>query len=78
MGNELFVAKDDTPMQMDFPVVNSLKITLVLDRDFDCQKDCHHKDWQKSDMCSFISKFFRLFNGENFQIYILNPLLLKQ
>ena len=50
MGDELFVAKDGTPMQMDIPVVNSLKTPLVLDFDFDCQRDCHHKDWQKSDI----------------------------
>ena len=48
MGNELCVAGGGTPMQVDILVVNNTEIPLALDKDQDCQRDCHHKGWQES------------------------------
>jgi len=46
MGNELCVAGGGTPMLVDILVVNNTEIPLNLDRDQDCQRDCHHKGFQ--------------------------------
>ena len=47
MGNELCVAGGGTPMLVDILVVNNTEIPLNLDRDQDCQRDCHHKGFQE-------------------------------
>ena len=46
MGNELCVAGGGTPMQVDMLVVNNTEIPLELDKEQDCQRECHHKGWQ--------------------------------